>query len=94
MVVRRWTTTYLFAVNLSARKTLKVHTTELTDDVIQLLGFLKSAFTDDAWKHGLNFVCDEFFPCFATTVTLHKASLGFSHGQDPCHSNRGGVSCP
>jgi hypothetical protein len=62
-------------VNLSARKTLKVHTTEFTNDVIQLLRFLKSAFTDNPWKHGLDFVCDKFVPCFAMEVTLHKASL-------------------
>jgi hypothetical protein len=68
-------TTYLFAVNLSARKTLEVHTTEFTNDVIQLLRFLKSTFTDNPWQHSLNFVCDKFVPCFAMEVALHKASL-------------------
>jgi hypothetical protein len=62
-------------VNLSARKTLKVHTTEFTNDVIELLRFLKSAFTNNPWQHGLDFVCDKFVPCFAMEITLHKASL-------------------
>lgn len=60
---------------LSAREASKVHTTELTDDVVQLLRFLKSALADDPWKHSLDFVCDKLFPSLAMEVTLHKASL-------------------
>jgi hypothetical protein len=60
---------------LSAGKASKVHTTELTDDVVQLLWFLKSALADDPWKHSLDFVCDKLFPSLAMEVTLHKASL-------------------
>ena len=60
---------------LSAGKASKVHTTELTDDVVQLLRFLKSALADDPWKHSLDFVCDKLFPSLAMEVTLHEASL-------------------
>jgi hypothetical protein len=60
---------------LSARKASKVHTTELTDDVVQLLRFLKSALADDPWKHSLDFVCDKLIPSLAMEVTLHKASF-------------------
>lgn len=66
---------YLFAMHLSASKALKVHTTELTDDVVQHLRFRKPAFTDDPRKHGLDFVCDKFIPSLAMEVALHKASL-------------------
>jgi len=62
-------------MHLSASKALKVHTTELTDDVVQHLRLRKSALADDPWKHSLDFVCDKFIPSLAMEVTLHKASL-------------------
>lgn len=62
-------------MNFSTGETVKVDTTELTNDVVQLLGLLKSALADDPWKHCLNFVCKELFPSLAVEVTFHKASL-------------------
>lgn len=61
-------------MNFSAGETVKVDTTEFTNDVVQLLGILKSALADDPWKHCLNFVCKELFPSLAVEVTFHKAS--------------------
>lgn len=62
-------------MNLPARKTLKVYTTEFTNDVVQLLGDLKPALADNPWEHCLNFVCKKLIPSLAMEVTLHKASL-------------------
>jgi hypothetical protein len=62
-------------VNLSAGEALKVPTTELTDDVVQLLGFVKPALADNPWKHSLDLVCHKLIPSLAMEVTLHKASL-------------------
>ena len=73
--VERFATTHLFAMHLSASKALEVHTTELTDDVVQLLRFLEPALADDPRKHSLDFVCDKFIPSLAMEVTLYKASL-------------------
>lgn len=62
-------------MHFSASKALKVHTTKLTYDMVQLLRFLKSALSDNPWKHGLDFVCDKFVPSLAVEVTLYKSSL-------------------
>lgn len=62
-------------MHLSPSKALEVHTTELTDDVVKLLRFLKSALPDDPWKHSLDFVCDKLIPSLAIEFALHETSL-------------------
>lgn len=62
-------------MNFSTGETFEVDTTEFTDDVVQLLGFLKSALADDPRKHCLDFVCKKLFPTLAMVVTLYETSL-------------------